>query len=82
LDHGTDKDTVEQLVAAQLAAGMLGTVLDPNDDVEAMASTRVQPDFTERPAPVGLCPSASSSPPGGAVFKVALTAMPVAASCA
>jgi len=37
-----DKDTVEQLVAAQLAAGMLGTVLDPNDDVEAMASTSVQ----------------------------------------
>ena len=36
-----DKDTVEQLIAAQLAAGMLGTVLDPNDDVEAMASTSV-----------------------------------------
>jgi hypothetical protein len=37
-----DKDAVEKLIAAQLAAGMLGIVLNPEDEFEEMAATSVQ----------------------------------------
>ena len=36
-----EKETIEQLVAAQLASGMLRTVLDPKDEFDEMARTSV-----------------------------------------
>jgi hypothetical protein len=36
-----DKDAVERLVAAQLASGILGIVLNPKDEFEEMATTSV-----------------------------------------